>query len=121
MAETAHAYTDPSSATQDVRPALKVVREDRERSADAGTALEADYWHRAAVGAALGFSLFVIVITVVGTLAGIGAGGALGLAVFVGAFGGIGFGFMIGGLASFGRQFDARPATATTHEHGESR
>ena len=75
-----------------------------------GESPEPNTWRNAAVGATVGFLLTAVVITVAGTLAGIGAGGALGLALFVAAFGGVGFGFMMGGMASFANQLDGHAA-----------
>ena len=109
MADTARTFDSPPDAGP-TRPALEVVREALPEDAEHGGPRT---WRNAAVGAALGFVIAATVITVVGTLAGIGFGGALGLGVFVGAFGGVGFGFMMGGMASFARELDGQPVDVT--------
>lgn len=99
------------------QPSLTVVRDVQAHADESG---ESRTWHHAAVGAAVGFAITAVVILVVGTLAGIGAGGALGLGLFVGGFGGVGFGFMMGGMASFAKQLDGH-ATAAVVRQEQSR
>jgi hypothetical protein len=118
MAEPARTYNLAPTVVERTRPPLEVVRDapivhGAESAPPPG---EARAWRSAAIGAAIGFTVAALAITVIGTLAGIGAGGAFGLAVFVGAFGGVGFGFMMGGMASLARELDAHPVRAMTPE-----
>jgi hypothetical protein len=66
----------------------------------------ANAWRSAVVGAVLGFVSTTVLITIVGTIAGITIAGAFGVGVFVGGFGGIGFGFMMGGMTGLGTLVD---------------
>jgi hypothetical protein len=64
-----------------------------------------------------GPDLFIIVV---GTASGIDPGGALGLGIFAGAFGGTGFGYMVGAIVTFGRDFDSQLIpTNDDHTRGE--
>jgi hypothetical protein len=83
-------------------------------------AVEAGVWRAASLGAAIGFAVLTFTIIVVGTASGMEPGGALGLGIFAGAFGGTGFGFMVGAIVTFGRDFDSqRIPTNDEHIRGE--
>jgi hypothetical protein len=83
-------------------------------------AVEARVWRAAALGAAIGFAALTFFIIVVGTASGIDPGGALGLGIFAGAFGGTGFGYMVGAIVTFGRDFDSQLIpTNDDHTRGE--
>src|SRR5690349_7603197 len=120
MAEPARRYDAPSSIVEETQSPLEVVRDALANPVESALSAEGGPWRSAAIGAALGFAIATVGITVIGTLAGIGAGGALGLAVFVGAFGGIGFGFMMGGVASLAHQFEAHPVRVIVDEQESS-
>ncbi len=62
------------------------------------------------IGAASGFAIVTVAITVAGTLGGIQPGSAFGLGVFVGIWGGGGFGFMMGAILFLARHTDAARA-----------
>jgi hypothetical protein len=64
----------------------------------------------AVIGAAVGFLVSTIGITVAGSLGGIGFGASLGLGAFVGTWGGAGFGFMMGGTLPLARRLDSQPS-----------
>jgi hypothetical protein len=60
----------------------------------------------AAIGAATGFAVMTLIVTIGGTVAGIEPGAAFGLGVFTGMWGGAGFGFMMGATLPFARHPD---------------
>lgn len=61
---------------------------------------------KAVVGAAIGFVVVTVGMTIAGALTGLGIAPALGLGLFVGAWGGTAFGFMMGGTVPLGRQLE---------------
>lgn len=63
-----------------------------------------------AIGAAIGFVVSIIVVTIAGA-AGLGSGGAFVLSLFVAVWGGAGFGFMTGATLSLAFHLDRQ------HEH----
>jgi hypothetical protein len=120
MAQTLHRYESESSLVE-TRPRLEVVRGASADLPDGASPAEARSWRSAAVGAVLGFVATTTGITVIGSLAGMDVGAAFGLGAFVGTFSGVGFGFMMGGVASLARAFDAHPPEAMVHDQGENR
>jgi xanthine/uracil/vitamin C permease (AzgA family) len=116
MAQTFRRYETESGLPDGRRPALEVVRDTSSDLADGAPPAEARSWHSAALGAVLGLVATTTAITVIGSLAGMDVGGAFGLGAFVGAFSGVGFGFMMGGVASLAREFDAHPADVLVHD-----
>ena len=60
----------------------------------------------AAVGAATGFTVVTLIVSIGGTVSGIEPGAAFGLGVFTGMWGGAGFGFMMGATLPFARHAD---------------
>jgi hypothetical protein len=72
----------------------------------------------AAIGYLIGFTIAATVITIVGTLGGLGFGPSLGLGAFVGVWGGGGFGFMLGGTLPLAREMDRAEADERAR-HGE--
>ena len=88
------------------RPALALVR-----GAVGGDTPESEMpciGRSAAIGYVIGFIASVVIITVAGTLAGLGLGASFGLGAFVGVWGGGGFGFMMGGTVPLARYLDAQ-------------
>ncbi len=57
----------------------------------------------AAIGAATGFAVVTLIVTIGGAVSGIEPGAAFGLGVFTGMWGGAGFGFMMGATLPFAR------------------
>jgi hypothetical protein len=96
MAEPARTR-DLEPAPTPARPRLDVVGDDHAGSTDHAPTDGAGIGRSAIVGAAVGFLVVTIGVTVAGTLGGIGFGASLGLGAFVGMWGGAGFGFMMGG------------------------
>ena len=67
-------------------------------------AREAQVWRAAMLGAASGFALVAVVLTIIGAASGLEFGSAVGLGVFVGLFSGGGFGFMEAAVFALARQ-----------------
>ena len=107
MLPTAHEHPIEPAVVQESRPRLAVVSD---QLADAAATSgkeprdeESRIGRAAMVGAAIGFALVTIVITIAGTLGGIEPVSAFGLGVFVGFWGGGGFGFMTAASLSAAR------------------
>jgi hypothetical protein len=70
----------------------------------------------AAIGAATGFGVVTLLVTIGGAASGIEPGAAFGLGVFTGMWGGAGFGFMMGATLPLARHMDAAERTPATSE-----
>jgi hypothetical protein len=114
MSEIAQRY-DAAPTVDITRPSLELVRDALAQPTEAPARAAARPWRYAAIGGATGFVAMTLAITIIGTLSGIGLGGAFGLGIFVGGFGGIGFGFMMGGMTGLASEFTAHPKTAIPH------
>jgi hypothetical protein len=95
MAEPAR-IRDLEPTPTPARPRLEAVGDDHAGGTDHAPTDGAGVGRSAMVGAAIGFLVVTIGVTVAGTLGGIGFGASLGLGAFVGMWGGAGFGFMSG-------------------------
>jgi hypothetical protein len=102
------------------RPSLTVVPDDTSSSTSTGIAAPAEprVGRSGMIGAVIGFVVASTVMTVVCTLAGMGAGPAFGIGIFTGFWGGGGFGFMMGATVPLSHYMDAvhptRPRRSTT-------
>lgn len=118
MAETARIH-EPEPSVLEPKPALQLVH----GTAGAGASSEAampNVGRTAMIGYLVGFVAATVVISVAGTLSGLGFGASLGLGAFVGIWGGGGFGFMMGGTVPLARHLDAQSARSTHHGQGET-
>src|SRR4051794_13256957 len=70
----------------------------------------------AAIGAGVGFVSFLLIITIAGTMGGMGVGGAFGMALFAGAFGGTGLGLMLGAAVGLGLPSNKEHAVPSPRE-----
>ena len=105
--QATHPRRDDAAETRAPSPAgedrtLRLVPHD-EPSTPPGTAeapVDPRYGRAGALGALIGFVVIGAGAMITGSLAGLGTGGSLGLAVLVGVFGGCGWGGMMGATFS---------------------
>lgn len=108
MAETSPSHHQPAESPA-VSPLQLVPGLAPDLPAD-----EPNIWRTVAIGYCVGFAAVATVITVAGTIAGLGFVPSLGFGVFVGVWGGGGFGFMLAGTAGLAHQSD-QPRVPTTN------
>jgi hypothetical protein len=118
MAETARIH-EPEPSVVEPRPTLQLVPVTIGAETSPEVAMP-NLGRTAMIGYVVGFIAATAVITVGGTLAGLGLGASLGLGAFVGIWGGGGFGFMMGGTVPLARHLDAQSARSTHHGQGET-
>lgn len=118
MAETARIHHAEEPRPGQPKPTLRVVR-DTVPDAAQEEAMP-NVGRTAMIGYVVGLITATVVITLVGTLGGLGFGPSLGLGAFVGVWGGGGFGFMMGGTVPLARHLDAQTARSTHHGQGDS-
>jgi hypothetical protein len=111
MTETVQIHDTGPGQDWLARPRLEAVPD---APAPAATRDEPKVLRNSVVGAAVGFAVVAIAITVIGTLGGLGAGNAAGLGTFVGMWSGVGYGFMVGATVPLARHLDARHAARST-------
>ena len=115
MADPARIHDEPLASAP--KPLLQVVRDTIAHPTPEDAM--PNIGHTAMIGCLVGFLVVAGVITVSGTLAGIGFGASLALGAFVGMWGGAGFGFMMGSTLPLARYLDAQSAHSTHHGQGE--
>ena len=122
MEAAAHEHSPEPSPLRRPRPALAAVPD---RRSDPTTSPhghqgedESHIWRAGMVGAAIGFALLTVTITIAGTVGGMEPPSAFGLGAFVGTWGGSGFGFMTSASVSAAGHNDRARHDASTNHHG---
>jgi hypothetical protein len=113
MAEVARVH-DPVEVAE-ATPPLQLLSD---RDVDLTTP-EPNWGRGGAIGYLTGLLATTLVITIIGTIGGLGFGPSLGLGAFVGVWGGGGFGFMLGATIPLARHLDAEAAHSTNHRQGD--